>query len=90
MYQSNTGLQGKDSGYESLKYQILQEVAENDDISDEQLLSQIDEIICRESVKGHYSLKEKIQYRKDIFHSIRGLDVIQSLLEDDSAQMKDL
>ena len=84
MYQNNTGLQGRDSGYESLKYQILQEVAEHDDVSDEQLLSQIDEIICRESLKGHYSLKEKIQYRKDIFHSIRGLDVIQSLLEDDS------
>ncbi|MDO5410918.1 MAG: CpaF family protein [Lachnospiraceae bacterium] len=67
---------------EQLQRQIIKELAGDGMVSDEVLLKSIDEIICMESRKQHFSLKQRMQYRKDIFNAIRGLDIIQELLED--------
>lgn len=67
-----------------LQQQILAELAVYGNVSDEELLRSIDEIICREGRRRHFSLNQRLKYRKDIYNAIRGLDLIQELLEDDT------
>lgn len=69
---------------EQLQKQIIQELNGYGAVSDEVLLRNIDEIICREGRQQYFSLNQKLQYRKEIFHAIRGLDIIEELLEDES------
>lgn len=69
---------------EQLKQQIMMELNDYGAVSDDVLLRSIDEIVCREGRLQHFSLNQKLQYRKDIFHAIRGLDIIEELLEDES------
>ncbi|MDY4970703.1 MAG: ATPase, T2SS/T4P/T4SS family [Lachnospiraceae bacterium] len=69
---------------EQLKKQIMMELNDYGAVSDDVLLRNIDEIVCREGRLQHFSLNQKMQYRKDIFHAIRGLDIIEELLEDES------
>ena len=69
---------------EQLKKQIMMELNDYGAVSDDVLLRNIDEIVCRERRLQHFSLNQKMQYRKDIFHAIRGLDIIEELLEDES------
>lgn len=69
-----------------LKEQLQQEVLDNinitSDVSDEELLGVIDRILIEKSRVKFISMQEKIRLRKDIFNSIRRLDVLQDLLED--------
>ena len=67
-----------------LQQQVMSELAVYDSVSDEVLLHHIDEIICQQGRQQHFSLNQKMQYRKDIYNAIRGLDIIQELLEDDT------
>lgn len=67
-----------------LQQQILSDLTSYNSVSDEDLMRSIDDIICREGRQQHFSLKQKMQYRKDIYNAIRGLDMIQELLEDDT------
>lgn len=69
---------------EQLQRQIIQELNGYGAVSDDVLLRNIDEIICREGRQQHFSLNQRLQYRKEIFHAIRGLDIIEELLEDES------
>jgi pilus assembly protein CpaF len=69
---------------DDLQRQIMEELSSYSNISDDILLRNIEDVICREGRQRHFSLKEKMQYRKDIFNAIRGLDIIQELLEDKS------
>ena len=67
-----------------MQQKVLEELAVCGSISDEELLCSIDEIICREGRQRHFSLRQKLQIRKEIYNAIRGLDLIQELLEDDT------
>lgn len=54
------------------------------DISDEELMHIIDECIFEESRTKIISISEKESIKEGVFNSIRKLDIIQELLEDDS------
>lgn len=69
---------------EHLLQQIMKNLNGYGAVSDEILLRNIDEIICREGRQQHFSLNQRLQYRKDIFNAIRGLDIIEELLEDET------
>ncbi|MGN0357375.1 MAG: CpaF family protein [Blautia sp.] len=69
---------------ERLQKQIMMELNDYSAVSDDILLRSIDEIVCREGRQQHLSLNRKLQYRKDIFNAIRGLDIIDELLADES------
>ena len=51
------------------------------DISDEELWELIDDAIA-ERAADRPSLRERVAAREQIFHALRGLDVLQELLED--------
>lgn len=69
---------------EQLQKQIMMELNDYGAVSDDILLKNIDEIVCREGRQQHFTLNRRLQYRKDIFNAIRGLDIIEELLEDES------
>ena len=53
-------------------------------ISNEELKNKIDEILIRESKKTYFSYEEKMELKKELYNSIRGLDVLQELVEDET------
>ncbi len=53
-------------------------------ISNEELKNKIDEMLIRESKKTYFSYEEKIELQKELYNSIRGLDVLQELVEDET------
>ena len=52
-------------------------------IEDDELCELIDNIMLEDKYRA-YSVKEKLELRQDIFNSIKRLDILQSLIEDDS------
>ena len=53
------------------------------DVSDERVYSCIDEVILEVSRGRHMGLEYKVHLRENAFNSLRRLDVLQNLLEDD-------
>ncbi len=53
-------------------------------ITEEDLYRKIDQVIVRESKENFLTLSKKEQLRKELFASIRGLDILEEVLEKDS------
>ena len=54
------------------------------ELTDGEILSLIDDLILSDLKEEGLSLKEKVELRQRLFHSVRKLDVLQDLLEDNS------
>lgn len=67
-----------------LKGKVFHNLDEGRFISDHELLEKIDNTIIRESKFSYLTLSEKSEYRREIFNSIRRLDVLQELIDDES------
>ena len=65
-----------------LQEEILQEIDYARQMSDDQMLSIIDDKLLPASLAAGLTLREKEEIRLLIFHSIRRFDVLQDLLED--------
>ncbi|HHU72474.1 MAG TPA: CpaF family protein [Clostridiales bacterium] len=61
---------------------VLEEMDLSRDPSDEEIYKTIDRILVEKGKKRYVSLKEKRELRKEIFNSIRKLDVLQDLIDD--------
>ncbi|MDE7326145.1 MAG: CpaF family protein [Lachnospiraceae bacterium] len=53
-------------------------------MTDEELYDLIDESICARMKEEYISIAEKLRLRRDIFNSIRRLDILQELVEDEN------
>ncbi len=62
---------------------ILTQMDFSRDVDDDEMLERIDKSIIRISRTSNISLGEKIELRKELFYSIRKLDVLQNLLDDE-------
>lgn len=67
-----------------LKSQILQELDQGTCFSDDEMYHEIEIRVLEMKQSGYISIEEKIQLVREIFNSIRRLDVLQELLEDAS------
>ena len=67
---------------EAMKEEVLRRLRMTEQLDDENVLRTIDCVIMEISEREHLPLKEKLQVRKELFHAIRGLDVLSDLLED--------
>ena len=54
------------------------------EISDEEILMEIDQMILEEAKEHYMPLMEKIALRQQLFNGIRRLDILQELLEDET------
>lgn len=54
------------------------------EMSDQEILDEIDQLILSGTPEVCLSLKEKVELRQELFHSVRKLDVLQELIEDET------
>ena len=67
-----------------LKEEVLEALDLLDEVTDEQVLEVIDKVLKTSVLSRTMSLDERCALRLELFHSIRRLDVLEELLEDDS------
>ncbi|MBD5453053.1 MAG: CpaF family protein [Lachnospiraceae bacterium] len=65
-----------------LKEKLNAELDYSREISDEEMQELIDEFLIKEGKKQALSLAEKEKLRKELFHAVRKLDVLQELVDD--------
>ncbi|NLP17162.1 MAG: CpaF family protein [Clostridiales bacterium] len=67
---------------DKLQQDVLDSIDLNAEISDEKLFNTIDEVLVHKSRENYISMQEKRRLRREIFNSIRRLDVLQDMIED--------
>lgn len=67
-----------------LRGEIMSRIDFSKDVSDEEVEELIDEIILRKSKVEFFTLEDKVSLRQDLFYSIRKLDILQELVDDNS------
>lgn len=65
-----------------LKERLLESIDYSKETSDEEIQELIDEMLVRESRENPFSLAERGRLRKELFHAVRKLDVLQELVDD--------
>ena len=73
---------GETKVFEELKKQILEQVDLSREVSDEEMQDLIDEVILAYGKEQYLSLDEKCRMKKELFYSLRKMDVLQELLEE--------
>lgn len=68
----------------TLKKKLEAEIDYSREISDGEMQELIDELLIREGKILSLSLAEKEKFRRELFHSVRKLDVLQELVDDTS------
>lgn len=69
---------------EQLRKQVIEAIDLHREVGDDELYETIDGILIRYSQGEYLSMQEKHRLRRDIFNSIRRLDILQELIEDPS------
>ena len=65
-----------------IRENILTKMDYSRDVDDDEMLERIDRSILSVCRNHNISISEKVKLRKELFHSIRKLDVLQELIED--------
>lgn len=66
-----------------LRRELLNVLEDEKAWTDEEILEQIDEIVLINTRRSKLTIYEKETIRKELFYSVRKLDILQELLEDD-------
>ena len=69
---------------EKLQQDVLDSIDLTTEVSDKELLNTIDQILIVKGRENYISMQEKRKLRRDIYNSIRKLDVLQDIIEDPS------
>ena len=69
---------------EEVQNKVLQCVDYSKEVTDLEIRDLIDEVISTERGLKVWKVQEKIKLSKDVFSSLRGWDILQQLLEDNS------
>ena len=70
--------------FQSLRMLLMEKLDLARELTDEEILEEIDTLILERMRDSCLSLKEKVQLRQELFHSVRKLDVLQELIEDET------
>lgn len=70
--------------FQTLRGLLMEKLDLARELSDEEILEEIDILILEKMRDSCLSLKEKVQLRQELFHSVRKLDVLQELIEDET------
>ena len=67
-----------------IRQQVKEELDLNRELSDGEVLSTIREIICQKGKETSIGIERRKQIEKNVFYSLRKLDIIQEFLDDDN------
>ena len=70
--------------FRTLRERLLESLEEYREIGDQEIYQRIDELLLDDSMEHYMRLAERYALRKELFNSIRRLDILQELLEDDT------
>lgn len=70
--------------FQMLRELLMEKLDMSREITDREILEEIDHLILSRLRESCISLKEKVQLRQELFHSVRKLDVLQELIEDET------
>ncbi len=73
-----------DTQKHELQELVIKDIDLSKELKDEEILDLIDEILLNKGKSIYISMQDKRRLRKEIFNSIRRLDIIQELVEDTS------
>lgn len=69
---------------QTLRKKLLDRMEQELELTDEKIQEMIDELILQEGRESYLGLPQKQQMRIELFNSIRRLDILQELLDDDT------
>ena len=67
-----------------LKQNIVKQITAQREMDDSQLVELINQEILQCTAEEFISIQDKVKLRKELFNSLRKLDVLQELIEDKS------
>ena len=70
--------------FRKLRQMLMEKLDVYRELTDQEILDTIDELILDSLRESGVSLKEKVQLRQELFYSVRKLDVLQELIEDET------
>ena len=70
--------------FRMLRQRLMEKLDLARELSDQEILEEIDDLILNGMRESAISLKEKVQLRQELFYSVRKLDVLQELIDDNS------
>ena len=76
--------QGKPEYFQDLRNRLLQQLEENWEDSDTEVLELIDDLMAGYCKTVYMSISQRQSLRKELFQSVRKMDILEELLEDDS------
>lgn len=65
-----------------LREKVMEKIDVSTEISDDKVKEIVDEVILEYGNEKGLSVREKYRLQKEIYDSIRGLDILEELLED--------
>ena len=69
--------------YTVIRKKLMQDLDDGREWQDEEILDRIDELVLAETRRTRLRVEEKETMRKELFYSVRKLDILQELLEDE-------
>lgn len=73
-----------DDKFGRLRQMLMEKLDMGRELSDEEILEAIDGLILTNLRDSFATLKEKVELRQELFYSVRKLDVLQELIEDET------
>lgn len=70
--------------FRRLRQMLMERLDMSRELSDKEILEKIDDLILNHMKDACCSLKEKVELRQELFYSVRKLDVLQELIEDET------
>lgn len=73
-----------DNVIQNIREKVLERIDISRDISEEELWEAIDGCICEVAQEQIIPIRERREYARQVFNSIKRLDILQELIDDDS------
>lgn len=67
--------------FRTMRKALMEELETSVELTDEDILEKIDELLLGSGGEGYIPLKEKVRLRQELFDSVRKLDVLQELID---------
>lgn len=70
--------------FQAIRDLLMEKLDMSREMTDREILDEIDQLILNRMRDSYISLNEKLQLRQELFYSVRKLDVLQELIEDET------
>ena len=70
--------------YDALRAQLMEQLETKGDAEDEEILAMIDELVLSDTGTPRLKVPERLTISRELFYSVRRLDILQDLIDDKS------